>query len=197
MNLADLKTYIDDNIQNLNELSTAKEEDRVEILYETYANFLDLSSDIKHILRELRTKFSIRDAAVKKWMREQPDHSNDEATDGDEQNTEEEVKEEAKVEASIPNVEAPAQVAEPKPVAKKVKVAKVVAKGKKLAAFGLTEANAGSDAGAMQTTARQDGDYYVLKMMIYKKYQSAFPFGSTMAFQPRYHPYARRQRECS
>ena len=31
-----------------------------------------------------------------------------------------------------------------------------------LAAFGLTEANAGSDAAAIQTTARKDGDYYVL-----------------------------------
>jgi alkylation response protein AidB-like acyl-CoA dehydrogenase len=37
-----------------------------------------------------------------------------------------------------------------------------IAKGKKLAAFGLTEANAGSDAGGIQTTAVKDGDYYVL-----------------------------------
>ena len=37
-----------------------------------------------------------------------------------------------------------------------------LAKGKKIAAFGLTEASAGSDAGAMQTTAVKDGDSYVL-----------------------------------
>ncbi|MDA8156222.1 MAG: acyl-CoA dehydrogenase family protein [Actinomycetota bacterium] len=37
-----------------------------------------------------------------------------------------------------------------------------IAAGKKLVAFGLTEANAGSDAGGIQTTARADGDYYVL-----------------------------------
>jgi len=38
-----------------------------------------------------------------------------------------------------------------------------IATGKKLAAFGLTEANAGSDAiGMMKTTARLEGDYYVL-----------------------------------
>jgi alkylation response protein AidB-like acyl-CoA dehydrogenase len=37
-----------------------------------------------------------------------------------------------------------------------------VASGKSLAAFGLTEANAGSDAGAMETTAVKDGDYYIL-----------------------------------
>ncbi len=37
-----------------------------------------------------------------------------------------------------------------------------VAAGTKLAAFGLTEANAGSDAGAIQTTAVLDGNEYVL-----------------------------------
>ncbi len=36
------------------------------------------------------------------------------------------------------------------------------AKGEKLAAFGLTEPGAGSDAGAIETTAVRDGDYYVL-----------------------------------
>lgn len=37
-----------------------------------------------------------------------------------------------------------------------------IAAGDKLAAFGLTEANAGSDVGAMSTTARKVGDTYVL-----------------------------------
>ncbi len=37
-----------------------------------------------------------------------------------------------------------------------------VASGKRLAAFGLTEANAGSDAAGIRTEARRDGDYYVL-----------------------------------
>lgn len=37
-----------------------------------------------------------------------------------------------------------------------------IASGKKLAAFGLTEANAGSDAAGVQTTAVLDGDHYVL-----------------------------------
>jgi len=37
-----------------------------------------------------------------------------------------------------------------------------IAAGKKLAAFGLTEANAGSDAAGIQTTAVLEGDYYVL-----------------------------------
>jgi alkylation response protein AidB-like acyl-CoA dehydrogenase len=37
-----------------------------------------------------------------------------------------------------------------------------LASGKKLAAFGLTEANAGSDAGATRTTAKLEGDQWVI-----------------------------------
>ncbi|MEK6693382.1 MAG: acyl-CoA dehydrogenase family protein [Nitrospirota bacterium] len=37
-----------------------------------------------------------------------------------------------------------------------------IASGKKLAAFGLTEAGAGSDAAAIQTTAKKEGDEYIL-----------------------------------
>jgi butyryl-CoA dehydrogenase len=37
-----------------------------------------------------------------------------------------------------------------------------IAKGKKLVAFALTEAQAGSDAAGLQTTARKEGDHYVL-----------------------------------
>lgn len=37
-----------------------------------------------------------------------------------------------------------------------------IADGKKLAAFALTEANAGSDAAGMQTRAVEDGDYYII-----------------------------------
>ncbi|MFA5336629.1 MAG: acyl-CoA dehydrogenase family protein [Candidatus Omnitrophota bacterium] len=46
--------------------------------------------------------------------------------------------------------------------AQKQKYLPDIASGKKLAAFGLTEAGAGSDAGAIATTARKEGDYYVL-----------------------------------
>lgn len=37
-----------------------------------------------------------------------------------------------------------------------------IAAGEQLAAFALTEANAGSDAGAIETTARREGDHYIL-----------------------------------
>jgi butyryl-CoA dehydrogenase len=37
-----------------------------------------------------------------------------------------------------------------------------IASGQSLASFGLTEANAGSDAGAIATTAKRDGDDYIL-----------------------------------
>jgi alkylation response protein AidB-like acyl-CoA dehydrogenase len=37
-----------------------------------------------------------------------------------------------------------------------------IAAGKRLAAFAITEANAGSDAGGIQTTAVKDGDHYIL-----------------------------------
>ncbi|MDD2331271.1 MAG: acyl-CoA dehydrogenase family protein [Candidatus Cloacimonetes bacterium] len=38
----------------------------------------------------------------------------------------------------------------------------MIANGESLAAFALTEANAGSDAGAIETTARKEGDTYIL-----------------------------------
>jgi len=37
-----------------------------------------------------------------------------------------------------------------------------IAAGRRLAAFALTEPQAGSDAGAISTTARRDGDFYIL-----------------------------------
>ena len=37
-----------------------------------------------------------------------------------------------------------------------------IASGKKLAAFGITEPEAGSDAAAIRTTAQKDGDFYVI-----------------------------------
>jgi len=37
-----------------------------------------------------------------------------------------------------------------------------IAAGKKLAGFAITEAGAGSDAGAVSTTAKKEGDYYIL-----------------------------------
>jgi alkylation response protein AidB-like acyl-CoA dehydrogenase len=44
----------------------------------------------------------------------------------------------------------------------KKKYLPIIAAGEQLAAFALTEANAGSDAGAIETTARKEGDCYIL-----------------------------------
>ena len=44
----------------------------------------------------------------------------------------------------------------------KKKYLPIIAAGEQLCAFALTEANAGSDAGAIETTARKEGDYYIL-----------------------------------
>src|SRR3989338_3538529 len=46
--------------------------------------------------------------------------------------------------------------------AQKQKYLPDLAGGKKIAAFGITEAGAGSDAGAIAATAKKDGDYYIL-----------------------------------
>ncbi len=46
--------------------------------------------------------------------------------------------------------------------AQKQKYLVPLAKGEKIGAFGLTEPNAGSDAGGTETTARDKGDYYLL-----------------------------------
>jgi alkylation response protein AidB-like acyl-CoA dehydrogenase len=47
-------------------------------------------------------------------------------------------------------------------VVQKQKYLPKIANGEILAAFALTEANAGSDAGGMETTAVKDGDHYIL-----------------------------------
>ena len=44
----------------------------------------------------------------------------------------------------------------------KQKYLPIIAAGEQLCAFALTEANAGSDASAIETTARKEGDYYIL-----------------------------------
>lgn len=46
--------------------------------------------------------------------------------------------------------------------AQKKKYLPQIASGKRLAAFGLTESDAGSDASGIKTTATKDGDYYII-----------------------------------
>ena len=56
----------------------------------------------------------------------------------------------------------------------KMKYIPDIASGKKRMAFGLTEPGAGSDAGGTQTTAVEDGDYYILNGR--KTFISGAPF---------------------
>lgn len=58
--------------------------------------------------------------------------------------------------------------------AQKQKYVVPVAKGEKILAFALTEPGAGSDAGGTQTTAVEDGDYYILNGR--KTFISGAPF---------------------
>ncbi|MEJ2431234.1 MAG: acyl-CoA dehydrogenase family protein, partial [Deltaproteobacteria bacterium] len=44
----------------------------------------------------------------------------------------------------------------------KQKYLPMIASGEKLAAFAVTESGAGSDAGGIQTTAKREGDFYIL-----------------------------------
>ncbi len=44
----------------------------------------------------------------------------------------------------------------------KQKFLRPMAEGKKIGAYGLTESSSGSDAGGMRTTAKRDGDHYIL-----------------------------------
>ena len=57
-----------------------------------------------------------------------------------------------------------------------------LAKGEKIGAFGLTEPNAGSDAGGTETTALDKGDYYLLNGG--KIFITNAPKGTPMWFSP-------------
>jgi len=71
MEILELKKYIDNVHENLSALKTAPAEERQVLLYESYADLLDLSSNVKSILRGMRTNFKIRESEVVKWMKEE------------------------------------------------------------------------------------------------------------------------------
>ena len=70
-----------------------------------------------------------------------------------------------------------------------------VAKGEKIIAFGLTEPEAGSDAGGTLTTAVEDGDYYILNGR--KTFISAAPFADWAVVYARTDPNSRGSRGIS
>ena len=78
MDIEQLKEYIDSSVSNMQQLAGADEEEQQLLLYETYANFLDMITDSKQILKEMRTKFKIREGEVKKWMQENEEEEEEE-----------------------------------------------------------------------------------------------------------------------
>jgi hypothetical protein len=72
-NYSELKSYIDQSDENLNRINTDESlssDDKATLVYEIYANFIDLEDELKHIRRDMRKQFKIKDEAVKKWMKE-------------------------------------------------------------------------------------------------------------------------------
>ena len=68
-----LRTYLNDNEANFNALNTQSlsNEEKILLVYEIYANFLDLEEDSKAIRGDMRIRFGIKDAVVKKWIRDE------------------------------------------------------------------------------------------------------------------------------
>lgn len=88
--ITELKQYIDDSSANLariingefdfatgdsDEIKEQKDSSKLELLYEVYANFMDLKSECTDFLKELRMKFKIKEAAVKAWLAESKDET--------------------------------------------------------------------------------------------------------------------------
>jgi hypothetical protein len=69
----DLKKYIDDSLANFEKIKSdvnISAEEKTTLLYEIYMNFVDLEEESKDIRRDMRAQFKLRDAAVKKWDKE-------------------------------------------------------------------------------------------------------------------------------
>jgi len=68
--LSILKQYIDDSNVNLHKLvnENLTEDERMTLIYELYANLLDLQEANKELLRTFRQRFHIRQMDVKRWM---------------------------------------------------------------------------------------------------------------------------------
>jgi hypothetical protein len=74
MDFTVLKEYIDDSQINVSKLKDKtldlSEQDRIILVYEIYANFVDLIDASKDILIDIRKNFKVTDKQVKKWMAE-------------------------------------------------------------------------------------------------------------------------------
>jgi hypothetical protein len=82
-----LKEYIDDSQQNLLKLKDTttqlSEEERLILVYEIYANFIDLYDACKDVMTDIRKTFKITDKQVKKWMKDNEELEQPEQNKGD------------------------------------------------------------------------------------------------------------------
>lgn len=72
MELEELKQYIDDSAEDLRDLATCTDAaEKRELVMAIYANFFDLRKECTSVLTILRKQYSITEAEVRAWMKEQ------------------------------------------------------------------------------------------------------------------------------
>jgi hypothetical protein len=69
-NFDPLKQYIDDCNANLKKLTEEElsDDERQTLIYEMYANFLELKDECTAICKKFRKDYKVKDSIVKKWM---------------------------------------------------------------------------------------------------------------------------------
>lgn len=74
-----LLQFIYDNNENMNEMreiadNEENKDKKAELLYQIYANFVDLEKEIKGINKGLRIKYGIKDSVVKDRMKSEKEN---------------------------------------------------------------------------------------------------------------------------
>lgn len=79
-NFSGLIEYITLSDENLRKIRAGNIEpgEKTLLIYEMYANFVDLQEECRCVLREMRSTFKVKDFDIKKWMRE---NENDEPSE--------------------------------------------------------------------------------------------------------------------
>ena len=78
-NFSYLNEYISANNDCLDNLRGDLDAEQIKnMVYEMYANFLNLQDDLKDIRKELRAHYKVKETAIKKWMKERETEDEDE-----------------------------------------------------------------------------------------------------------------------